>query len=213
MRLEDAKILILLSFLLAISSQDANSTQRWESKNFHKPSREELRRVLTPAEFEITQNDDTEPPFKNAYWNNHEPGIYVDRVSGEPLFSSLEKYDSGTGWPSFWKPLVSENVIEVEDSSPERLMWVDLSQTPVTELRSKYADSHLGHVFDDGPPPTGRRYCIDSASIRFVPVSQLKESGYEEFLSYFRKADQRPQVSHPAWCFVPQVCSRVVERD
>ena len=149
--------------------------------DFKKPSDGELRQRLTPTQYQVTQHEGTERPFQNEYWDNHEAGIYVDVVSGEPLFSSLDKFDSGTGWPSFTKPLVSENITTKTDRS--------LFMTR-TEVRSTHADSHLGHLFDDGPQPTGQRYCMNSASMRFIPVSRLADEGYGEFLPLFERANK-----------------------
>src|SRR6266496_1585067 len=137
-------------------------------KTFTKPSEAELRQRLSPLQYEVTQHEGTERPFSNEYWNNKKPGIYVDVVSGEPLFSSLDKYDSGTGWPSFTKPLEPGNI---ETNTDYKLFM------PRTEVRSKIANSHLGHLFDDGPAPTGVRYCMNSASMRFIPVEQMEEEG------------------------------------
>jgi len=149
-----------------------------EDGAYKKPKSADLAKKLTTLQFEVTQHEGTEPPFDNAYWNNHREGIYVDVVSGEPLFGSHDKFDSGTGWPSFTKPLVSSNIVERPDRSHGMVR---------TEVRSRSAGSHLGHVFPDGPQPAGLRYCINSASIRFIPVEKMEEEGYGAFRKYFKR--------------------------
>ena len=158
------------------SARATTGKEPWMS--FTKPADEELRDALSPLQYQVTQHEGTEPPFRNEYWDNKREGIYVDVVSGEPLFSSREKYDSGTGWPSFWAPLEPANVTERVD----RKLFVTR-----TEVRSKHGDSHLGHVFPDGPRPTGLRYCMNSAAMRFIPVEKLEEEGYGQYLAHFRQ--------------------------
>ena len=151
-------------------------------QDLSKMSKEELRKQLTPLQYHVACESGTEPPFRNEFWDNHADGIYVDVISGEPLFASVHKFDSGTGWPSFWQPIKKEAVKEKVDASVGSVR---------TEIRSAKADAHLGHVFDDGPKPTGLRYCMNSASMRFVPKEKLKELGFGEFLPLFDKPTKK----------------------
>lgn len=179
-----ALALLAMAAVGALKGDPTADAQPTRSKNmstqkYLKPSDAELRKKLTPLQFEVTQHDATEPPFRNPLWDNHEPGLYVDITTGEPLFSSTDKFDSGTGWPSFTKPVDKSHVTEHSDRKLGMLR---------VEVRSKAGNAHLGHVFDDGPRPGGLRYCINSASLRFVPVAKLQSEGYGEYLPLFGKA-------------------------
>ena len=181
-------VMVLLALVGAQSFLSRAGAQKQEEKKMEtttnpssvtattRPSAEELKKKLTPQQYHVTQECGTESPFNNAYWNNHAAGIYVDIVTGEPLFTSRDKFDSGSGWPSFTKPIAKEKVVEKSD----RTLGMDR-----TEVRGAKSDAHLGHVFDDGPGPNGLRYCVNSASLRFIPVEKLKEEGYGQFLPLF----------------------------
>jgi methionine-R-sulfoxide reductase len=167
--------------------QTPESAKGWDPMHFHKPSDADLQAKLTDLQYEVTQHSATERPFHNEFWDNHKAGIYVDVVSGEPLFSSTDKFDSGTGWPSFTRPLDTANVREDTDNSYGMVR---------TEVRSTHAGSHLGHIFPDGPKPTGLRYCINSAALRFIPVDRLEAEGYGKYLALFEAKVHKDSTAH-----------------
>jgi len=194
MKIAALVVVVLLAVGLVVmmkqKTEQSGNLSTFEPERMHdfkKPAATELKKKLSSEQFAVTQQCGTEPPFRNAYWDNHKPGIYVDVVSGEPLFSSLDKFDSGTGWPSFTQPLKGTQVVEKKDSALGMVR---------TEVRSKIADSHLGHVFDDGPGEKGLRYCINSASLKFIPVEEMDQAGYGQYLEPFVKAGFTKAVTH-----------------